>query len=273
MLSAKSQLRTDHRQPGLWFPAHQRIPGGVLAALIALGLHLASCLAADGLSAAFDQANQLYERGQHAEAAAAYAKLLQGGKASPALYFNLGNAQFRAGQIGQAMVSYLQAERLAPRDPDIQANLRFARTLVSGGPPPPPPLWRRILPRWTLNQWTVLASVGFSLGLGLLTILQFWPGWKVWLQRGAALAGLGFGFAGAGLLVTWQDQCLTVRAVVVRPDTILRHGPLDESPSLQTLRDGQELEVVDQKDRWLQVAGASRGAGWLKQDQVVVLRP
>jgi tetratricopeptide (TPR) repeat protein len=245
----------------------------MLAGLIALVLVHAASLAADALSTAFDQANQLYERGQYGEAAAAYAKLMQGGKASAALYFNLGNAQFKAGQIGQAMASYLQAERLAPRDPDIQANLRFARTLVMGGPPPPPPFWRRVLPRLTLTQWTALASVGFGLGLGLLTVLQFRPGGKLWLQRGAALAGFGFAFAGAGLFLAWQDQCLVVRAVVVHPDTILRHGPLDESPSLQTLRDGQELEVVDRKDRWLQVTGASRGTGWLKQDRVAVLRP
>ena len=45
-----------------------------------------------------------------------------------------------------------------PRDPDIQANLRFARTLVQGGTPASATLGLRIPPRLTLNQWTELSA-------------------------------------------------------------------------------------------------------------------
>src|SRR6266542_646181 len=43
---------------------------------------------ADDVSTAFDQANKLYEEGKFTDAAAAYQKMLQQGRASPALYFN-----------------------------------------------------------------------------------------------------------------------------------------------------------------------------------------
>src|SRR5689334_17765004 len=82
--------------------------------------------------AAFDAANKLYEQGKYAEGAGAYEKILQTGTASPALYFNLGNAFFKSGQIGRAIIAYRQAQRLTPRDPDVRANLQFARNQVQG---------------------------------------------------------------------------------------------------------------------------------------------
>src|SRR5216684_895 len=71
----------------------------------------------------FKAANQLYDAGNFSEAVAAYEKLEP--KTAP-VYFNLGNAYFRQDKLGQAILNYERARRLAPRDPDILANLKFA---------------------------------------------------------------------------------------------------------------------------------------------------
>src|SRR5204862_132447 len=81
--------------------------------------------------------------GPFAEAAAAYEKIVAGGRVSSALYFNLGNALFKSGRIGRAIANYRLAEQLAPRDPDIRANLRFARNHVNGVEARLPAWWRR----------------------------------------------------------------------------------------------------------------------------------
>jgi len=77
---------------------------------------------AESASSAFDSANQLFEQGRFTEAAAAFGKLAQSGQTSEALYFNLGNAWFKANQLGRAIAAFKQAERIAPRDPDLRAN-------------------------------------------------------------------------------------------------------------------------------------------------------
>ena len=46
--------------------------------------------------------------------------------------FQLGNAHFKSGQLGRAIAAYRQAEELAPRDPDLRANVQFTQ---SGGRP------------------------------------------------------------------------------------------------------------------------------------------
>ena len=68
---------------------------------------------------AFESANKLYEEGKYSEAATAYARLLQTGETSPALYFNLGNAFFKSGQIGRAIAAFiaqLESEKLVASD-------------------------------------------------------------------------------------------------------------------------------------------------------------
>src|SRR5262245_64763429 len=68
----------------------------------------------------FDAANKLYEQGRFSEAAAAYEKLLKAGAPPEAIHFNLGNAWFKAGQIGRAIAEWRRAERSSPRDPNVR---------------------------------------------------------------------------------------------------------------------------------------------------------
>src|SRR5881396_2723410 len=145
---------------------------------------------AEDVPTAFDQANQLYEEGKFAEAATAYEKMLRPGQASPALYFNLGNAFFKAGQLGRAVLKYRLAERLAPRDPDIRANLKFARNSVGAGAPTPG-WWQRWTSRLTLDEWTLLTSGALWLWLGLLALGQWRPALRKSLSGYSATAGVG----------------------------------------------------------------------------------
>ena len=59
----------------------------------------------------FETGNKLYEERKYPEAAAAYETILAAGHASPAIYFNLGNAYFKASQTGRALVAYRRAEQ------------------------------------------------------------------------------------------------------------------------------------------------------------------
>ncbi len=230
-----------------------------------------SPLRADDVTTAFDRANKLGEEGKYAEAAAAYEKMLAVGRASPALYFNLGNALFKSGHIGQAILNYRLAERMAPRDPDIRANLRFARGSVAGSVAAPLSLSQRWTGRLTLNEWSVLSGVAFWLWLGMLVAGQFWPERRATWRRPLLASFTALVLFGSGLLVGAGNRFLTATAIVVEREAVLHHGPLEESPKLQTLHDGQELQVLDRKDNWLQVGGAARGVGWLRRDAVVLL--
>ena len=56
-----------------------------------------------------------------------YQSLLDRGIRSGAILYNQGNAFMKAGHRGQAIAAYLEAKRYLPRNPYLDANLRFAQ--------------------------------------------------------------------------------------------------------------------------------------------------
>lgn len=222
---------------------------------------------------AFELANQLYEEGKYREAAEAYQALTEAGPTSPNLCFNQGNAWFKAGELGRAIVSYRRAARLAPRDPDIEVNLRFTRELVQGAPPPAPAWWRRWSRPLTLDEWTGLSCVCLWALFGLLALGETrrfdGRGPRRWLM--VPLGGLLV--CGMGLLGSWLDREGLPAVVVTVPEAVVRYGPLEVSPQLESVADGTELTVLDRKDDWFQVSGLRRGTGWIRSADVTVVPP
>ena len=58
--------------------------------------------------------------------------LLADGFRNGAVYYNLGNAYFRAGEYGRAIAAYRKAKPYRPRDPYLEANLRQALSVAPG---------------------------------------------------------------------------------------------------------------------------------------------
>ena len=220
-------------------------------------------------SADFDQANKLYEQGKFAEAASAFEKLAHGGRVSEPLYFNWGNALFKSGHLGQAIAAYQQAERLSPRDPDVRANLQFARNQVQG-PTLRPDRVARGLGALNLNEWTCLAATAAWLWLLALTMLQWRPILKAALRSYVLWLGLLTAFLCGCFVIAFYFDHVAQRAIVITAETEARQAPLDESQNAFTLHDGAELQILDRKDQWLQVQVDSRRIGWIRQDSVLV---
>ncbi len=240
---------------------------------LALGFRLCAIdmARAEDASTTFDQANRLYEAGKFTEAAAAYENMLQQGRTSPALYFNLGNAWFKAGQLGRAVFNYRLAERLAPRDPDIRANLKFARNSIGTGTTPASSWWQRGTRRLALDEWTLLTFGALWLWLGLLTLGQWRPVLRKALSGYTATAGVGAALLAFCLGLESYGRFSVESVIVSAREAVVRYGPWNESPNYFTVRDGMELTVLDSKGEWLQVSDPAKRIGWLRREQVLVV--
>lgn len=227
--------------------------------------------AAQDAPAQFDQANREYERGEFAAAIAGYRKLIAEDRVSAALYFNLGNALFRDGQVGQAILCYRLAQRLAPRDPDIRANLRFARETVAGAGPRPVRRWERWLNLLALNEAAWIAAGTLWIWLLLLALIQVRRDWARVLRPYAAGVGIAVVAAGLWLGLLAKMRLGTSAAVVIADEAAVRYGPFQEAQSSHTLRDGAELAVLDRKDGWLQVTDGAKRTGWLQTNDVALV--
>ena len=131
----------------------------ILLCFVVCALFAANFLAAD-VASDFSAANELYAKGKFAEAAAIYENILQTGGQSPALLFNDGNAEFKAGHPGKAIAAYRRAELLAPRDAELRANLAFVRNQVQGATLRES-RWQNWIGTLTLNEGAMLTAVFF----------------------------------------------------------------------------------------------------------------
>ena len=78
-------------------------------------------------NADFTKANQEYAQGHFTEAISGYEALVRSGQWSANLFYDLGNAYFRTGDFGRAILNYERALALERHHPEATANLQIAR--------------------------------------------------------------------------------------------------------------------------------------------------
>ena len=242
----------------------------ISVALLVLSLCAAATAAAQSrdLHTIFHDGNTAYRDGDYAAAMQEYERLLAAGFESDALLFNLGNAQFKQGRNGLAILAYERARRLSPRDPDIATNLALAREIAKS-PDEPPALWKRVLlaPAWSFSTaelaaaWTVLWLAAWAaiaaVGLGRS------------LRATAAALSLSVLFIGASLaLRLWSDE-ISSWAVVVGPGvTAARFEPASGGKEHFRLEEGALVEVRDAREGWAQVRRRDGLRGWIPEESV-----
>jgi tetratricopeptide (TPR) repeat protein len=240
------------------------------ALLFFLALFCAGKIFAAEVNVDFSAANKLYAKGKFAEAAAAYEKILQTSRQSPALLFNCGNAEFKTGHLGKAIAAYRQAEQLSPRDAELRANLAFVRNQVQG-----PTVRESRRQNWTgmltLNDGALLTAIFFWAMFALLATRQIRPALAPKLRSATRLAVALTIFSGAMLALQAANHFNSSVAVVTSAEATARSGPFDDAQSAFTARDGTELSVLTRHDNWVQVADGTGKIGWLSRRQVEVL--
>jgi tetratricopeptide (TPR) repeat protein len=246
-----------------------------LLMVLSLAVFTAVSRAADGgVAAEFSAANKLYAEGKFTEAAGAWEKIIQETQtartASPALYFNYGNAEFKLGHLGRAIAAYRRAALLAPRDSEVLGNLEFARNQVQGATVRPG-RWQSWLGALTLNEGAILTAAAFWLTFVLLALRQIRPALAPSL-RGLTLAAVcATVLFGAVLTAQATGLFFHPTAVVVEANVVARSGPYDDAQNTFAVHDGAELSVLDRHNDWYQVSDGTGKTGWLPRKQLELL--
>ena len=96
---------------------------------------------AHGQDELFQQGNQFYQAEDWSEAISAYENLLAAGFEGADLYYNLGNAYFKKGELGRSILNWERAAAIQPGEPDLRANLDLAGSLTIDVIEPLPEFW------------------------------------------------------------------------------------------------------------------------------------
>ena len=173
------------------------------------------------------------------------------GYSAPVLY-NLANAYFLEGQIGRAILNYNRAQLLAPDDPDIAANLNFARR--QAGLFTEQQSWVKQASCYlSMNEWSWLGSMGLFAACALIVAMRVYPAQRSYLGllTGIAMVALLV----AGVAIVTQSDTLH-RAVVTEKDAVARISPFESARSAYFLSMGEEV-TVEKTPWWISICRKS----------------
>ena len=241
------------------------------------GLVLVACAslarpaAAETPEELLSRGNTAYEQGQYEAAAEAYRNVLRYGVKDPIAEYNLGNAEFRLGNLGQAVLHYERARRMSPLDPDIETNLAFARAACFDQVETPPRaallgivegLQDRLGP--DRQAWLVLALFWLVAALVALGLVRpgAWSAWHGWLLAVLLAAGTLCAISWAMTLDRLEGSR---SAVVLEPVVEVRAGPGANNATLFTVHQGLTVEIRAERDEWLQVSLPNGLSGWIER--------
>jgi len=209
----------------------------------------------------FLEAGQAYDQNRLADAVRQYEELRDQGFRFPELFFNLGNARFRQGDLGRAIVNYRRAWVLNPRDPDTHANLRFA-IQTAGVPEPVYRRMQRLLLRFSRREWKAIAVTSWWLA-AVLGGCYLWtrarPGW---LLRFVAVL-LVLLAAAAGGILSWDRLGRAPEVVVLGKGREALFAPLEGSTAHFALPEGTIGRVVEKSGNWVKIACGGQ-EGWIQ---------
>jgi len=225
-----------------------------------------------------EQANTLYRGGDFKNAVVAYEDILKNGYEHPALYYNLGNAYFKLGNIPAAITNYERAKRLSPRDEDINQNLRLANLRVVDKIEPLPQLFIQ-------DWWDALLSLFASDGWAVFGIISIWiaviAGVLFMLLRSGVLQRILFVIILISLIVTILSTVGVVQqrhreyneqqAIVFSPSISIKSAPDAQSMDLFVLHEGVKVELLDHVGEWRKIRLADGKVGWLQSECVEII--
>ncbi|MDP2359852.1 MAG: tetratricopeptide repeat protein [bacterium] len=219
----------------------------------------------------FAAAQEAYQREDFPQAVQLWQSLLDEGYGGGELVYNLGNAHFRQGDLGRAVLNWERALLLDPRDRDARANLDLVRARLADqfDPHVRLPLWDALdgllarLPS-ALLAWATLI---FALGAAGVGACRYVVPERRLPAAGRLLLAMLMLPALAGLtLLLLQDRRLShrPRAVLLAPKVEVRAAPspgataqfdLHVGTTVVLLREGEqgwcEIELPDGRSGWV----------------------
>ena len=225
--------------------------------VVAVGNASAQDPSAAGLMAG---ANDSYERGEYAEATQQYEALIDRGYTDATLYFNLGNTYLESGDLGRAILNYLRARALSPRDSDIRDNLELARSMTLDNIAAERGLLVESISyfgrRWVtpseLGAAALLLWAASGMAIGALLVWRVFPLRRV--VRAVTAATAIATLASFLILVSMVYANPYDKTGVVTSSAVeVVSGPGPQYPEEFTLYSGVQVRVTDSRHGWLRI--------------------
>lgn len=228
--------------------------------------------------ALFEEGNSFYNDANYEEAIKKYEAILDNGKHSAEVYFNLGNAHYKLNHIAPSIYYYEKALQLSPNDKEIKNNIAFARNMTIDAVDALPEVGfskfvNSLSKSLTFERW------GFvSIGLVVLFVFLFLtyyftysPSKKrisfITSMASLMLACIALVFAFHNFELKEKDQ----PAIVFAKESQVKSEPNLRSNEAFKLHEGTKVQVLDTVNNWKKIRLADGKTGWMPESDLKLL--
>ena len=220
---------------------------------------------------AFEQGNQYYQKENFKAAISSYESIINSGKESADVYFNLGNCYYKLHKVGPAVYNYEKALLLNPNDQEIKTNLDFARKMA-------------------IDDIKIIPKVGFHKLIQDFTSTYYYDTWA-WIAIALALVFflffLGYYFSGTtlkkrifftGMFVILLGISLSFSAGIFEKNRLenekpaivfaetapVKSEPKTSSPDTFILHEGTKVYILESIANWKKIELTDETTGWIE---------
>jgi tetratricopeptide (TPR) repeat protein len=208
----------------------------------------------------FVAANREYEAGHFQAATEGYEALVRTGHSNASLFYNLGNAWYRRGDLARAILNYERALALEPNHAEATANLRLVRDQARALELTP--AWpESFLVSMRSDSYAWMAAIGFWLGAFALTAFGF----RRSAGRAVAMIVAFLFCAGAlyALYIVENGNRGRALAIVTGKNINARLATADNANSVLALPAGSEIKILSTRGDWSYAALPNNLRGWI----------
>lgn len=221
------------------------------------------------------EGNELYKKGLYSQAASKYQQVADSGFVSADLFYNLGNAYYKANDNKKAILYYEKAKLISPRDKELNHNLALAQSKAVDKINNIPDLFflewiRNFRDQLAVDTWTAY-SIGFFI-LGLLGLLLYFFTIKINFKK------LGFWIGTASIFVSvitllfasssYNSQIKQKTAIIFVKGVTVKSTPAETGTNLFILHEGTKVKVIDKVDNWHKIKIPDGNQGWVKESDL-----
>jgi len=227
----------------------------------------------------FQKATDAYNNGEYQKAIDFYGTILEQGKHSPELYFNLGNCHYKMDEIGPSIYYYEKALLLEPNDQEIKNNLSFAKNMrLDAIDEMPRTAMRRlhdsVVLALSIDQWAYLAiTMVFLFVLGFITYYILYSATFKRIAFIAANTALFIAiFSVAMAYMANRNQKVKNPAIIFEREVVVTSEPNERSEKVFALHEGTKVNVLESLENWSKVRIADGQTGWMPSQGLKLLK-
>lgn len=246
----------------------KRIIAIVFLAIFAFPGSAASRQAADE---SFYEANEAYKLDEFDKAIKLDESITSKGLSSANLYYNLGNAYFKRGDMGKALLNYERARRLKPGDSDILANYQYAKSQMKQQDMTEK---RAFVLRWldfrmsyiTLKQNVMIAFLFYCIIIAYFIVARVFKKYNNYSTF--ILPVLCFVLIIILVPLFHKIKNLNQGAITISKITDARFEPSADAPVNFPLYEGMKVYILRTQGSWQKVKRPDGKIGWVKASAV-----